>query len=64
MVILDGSCGLYLSQSSPKIIPITIQKSNLVKAVTSLKEFTKSMGFDILSGLGGNKTNALKITTA
>ncbi len=64
MVILDGSWGLYLFQSNPKMIPNTIQKPNWVNAVTILKEFTKSIGIDILSGLDGNKTNALEITIA
>jgi hypothetical protein len=36
----------------------------MVKPLAILKESTKSMGMETLSGLGGNKTNALDIITA
>ena len=46
------------------MIPNTIQKPSWVDAVTILKEFTKSIGMDILSGFGGNTTNALETIMA
>ena len=64
IVILEGSWGLNLCQNSPKMIPNTIQKPSWVDALTILKEFTKSIGSEILSGLGGNTTNAPEIITA
>ena len=64
MVILEGSCGLNLLQSNPNMIPNIIQNPNWVKALAILKEWTKSIGIDILSGLGGNMKNALEIIAA
>ena len=64
IVILEGSWGLNLFHNSPKMIPNTIQKPSWVDALTILKEFTKSIGMDILSGLGGNTINAADIITA
>ena len=64
IVILEGSWDLNLFQSSPKMIPNTIQKPSWVDALTILKEFTKSIGSEILSGLGGNTTNVPEIIPA
>ena len=36
----------------------------MVRPLAILKELTKSIGMAILSGLGGNKANALDIITA
>ena len=46
------------------MMPNIIQNPNWVDALAILKEFTKSIGIDILSGLDGNMKNALKIIAA
>ena len=62
-VIFEDSCGLYLCHKIPKITPSANQKPTMVNPLITLKEFTKSIGMEILSGFGGNKTNATEITT-
>ncbi len=62
-LIFEESCGLYLCHKIPKITPSANQKPTMVNPLITLKEFTKSIGMEILSGFGGNKTNATEITT-
>lgn len=62
-VIFEDSCGLYLCHKIPKITPSTNQKQTMVNPLITLKEFTKSIGIEILSGFGGNKTNAIETIT-
>lgn len=62
-VIFEDSCGLYLCHKIPKIPPSANQKPTMVNPLITLKEFTKSIGIEILSGFGGNKTNATEIIT-
>lgn len=57
-VIFEDSCGLYLCHKTPKTTPSANQKQTMVNPLITLKEFTKSIGIEILSGFGGNKTNA------
>ena len=61
---MEGSCGLNLLQSNPNMIPNIVQNTNWVDALAILKEYTKSIGIEILSGLGGNIKNALEIIAA
>ncbi len=61
-VIFEDSCGLYLCHKVPKITPSANQKPTMVNPLITLKEFTKSIGIEILSGFGWNKTNATETT--
>ena len=62
-VIFEDSCGLYFCHKIPKTTPSANQKPTMVNPLATLKEFTKSIGIEILSGFGGNKTNATETTT-
>ena len=62
-VIFEDSCGLYLCHKTPKTTPSANQKQTMVNPLITLKEFTKSTGIEILSGFGGNKTNAIETIT-
>lgn len=62
-VIFEDSCGLYFCHKVPKITPSANQKPTMVNPLATLKEFTKSIGIEILSGFGANKTNATETTT-
>lgn len=62
-VIFEDSCGLYLCHKTPKTTPSANQKQTMVNPLITLKEFTKSIGIEILSGFGGNKTNATETIT-
>ena len=62
-VIFEDSCGLYLCHKTPKTTPSANQKQTMVNPLITLKEFTKSIGMEILSGFGVNKTNATETIT-